>query len=75
MRLIQERFLQLDRKDHCMAARVDVEKCTGCAQCVEACPVEAITLEDEKAVIDQDNCLDCAACVAECPTEAISMPE
>ena len=58
-----------------MAATVDVEKCTGCGECVELCPVEAITLESEKAVIDQENCTDCAACVAECPTEAISVPE
>ena len=58
-----------------MAATVDVEKCTGCGECVDVCPVEAITLEDEKAVIDQENCTDCAVCVAECPTEAISVPE
>ncbi len=58
-----------------MAATVDVEKCTGCGECVEVCPVEVITLENEKAVIDEENCTDCAACVAECPTEAISIPE
>ena len=58
-----------------MAATVDVDKCTGCSECVEVCPVEAITLENEKAVIDEENCTDCAVCVAECPTEAISVPE
>ncbi|MBN2560246.1 MAG: 4Fe-4S binding protein [Phycisphaerae bacterium] len=58
-----------------MAATVDVEKCTGCGACVDVCPVEAITLNDEKAAVDQENCTDCAVCVAECPTEAISVPE
>jgi len=58
-----------------MAATVSVEKCTGCGTCVEACPVEAIKLEGEKAVIDADNCIDCGACVGECPTEAISVAE
>ena len=58
-----------------MAATADVEKCTGCGECVDVCPVEAITLESEKAIIDDENCADCAACVAECPAEAISVPE
>ena len=58
-----------------MAAIVDIEKCTGCGDCVEVCPVEVITLENEKAVVDGENCIDCEACVTECPTEAISIPE
>lgn len=58
-----------------MPATVDVEKCTGCGECVEVCPVEVITMENDKAVIDQENCTDCGVCVAECPTEAISVPE
>lgn len=58
-----------------MAAIVDIEKCTGCGECVEVCPVEVITLENEKAVVDGENCIDCEACVTECPTEAISIPE
>ena len=57
-----------------MAAIVDIEKCTGCGDCVEVCPVEVITLENDKAVVDGENCIDCEACVTECPTEAISIP-
>ncbi len=56
-----------------MAAKVDVEKCTGCESCVDACPSEAIAITEEKAVIDADNCVDCEICVEECPVEAISM--
>ena len=57
-----------------MAASVDLEKCTGCGDCVECCPTEAIKLENEKAVIN-DDCIDCGVCVDECPNEAISVQE
>jgi len=57
-----------------MAAQVDKEKCTGCGICVDACPQEAITVDDF-AKIDADKCVDCGACVEECPNDAISMPE
>jgi len=56
-----------------MAASVDKDKCTGCGLCVEACPVEAISLENDKAKIDEDTCVDCGACASECPNEAISV--
>ena len=56
-----------------MAAKVDMELCTGCGACVEVCPVEAITLRDGKAQVDDDKCVDCGVYVGECPTEAISL--
>ena len=56
-----------------MPAKVDPEKCTGCESCIDACPSEAIKMEEEKAVIDADACVDCGVCVDECPVEAISM--
>jgi NAD-dependent dihydropyrimidine dehydrogenase PreA subunit len=54
-----------------MAVNVDKEKCTACGACEEACPVEAIKV-DETAEIDEENCIDCGTCVDECPAEAIS---
>lgn len=40
--------------------------CTGCKACVRACPREAITVEDNLAVIDLTKCDDCGACAAKC---------
>jgi len=57
-----------------MAARVDAENCTGCGNCVEVCPVEAISLQDDRAVIDEETCTECEVCVEECPEGAISVP-
>lgn len=55
-----------------MAAFVDKELCTGCGACVDACPCDAISLDD-KAFVDADACVDCGACVDECPVEAITL--
>ena len=56
-----------------MAIKIDKSKCTGCQNCVEVCPVNAIKMENEKAVVS-DECTECGACVDECPSEAISLP-
>jgi ferredoxin len=56
-----------------MPAKVNAETCTGCENCVESCPSEAIAMKDGKAFIDKDACVDCGVCVDECPVEAISM--
>lgn len=57
-----------------MVAIIDRKLCTGCGQCVETCPVEAISLDDEEiAIVDSELCVDCSQCVDVCPMEAISL--
>ena len=53
-----------------MAVYVDEEKCTGCGACVSLCPDQAISLENDHAVIDQELCTECLRCMDECPSEA-----
>jgi heterodisulfide reductase subunit A len=53
--------------------------CTGCANCVQACPTKAIQLEkrDESlslAVINTFRCIGCGNCLVVCPTRAIDLP-
>ncbi|MFZ3131829.1 MAG: 4Fe-4S binding protein [Desulfosporosinus sp.] len=64
---------QHGRRALVMKATVDQEKCTGCGQCVDVCPIEAIELDNGMAVIS-DECIECGACVDACPMEAISLP-
>ncbi|MFX0010226.1 MAG: 4Fe-4S binding protein [Candidatus Hermodarchaeota archaeon] len=51
---------------------IDEELCIACGNCVERCPVKAITLEDI-AVVDRDLCLGCGLCASVCLEEAISL--
>lgn len=58
-----------------MAAVVDMELCAGCAACVEECPTDSITLNDDgQAIVDAKTCNECGSCVDACPSEAISIP-
>lgn len=54
---------------------VDKHECVGCKDCVEACPVQAIEIVEEKAEIADTLCIDCKACVKTCPQSAIRTPK
>jgi ferredoxin len=73
--IILYKFLVTSKGDKIMAVQIDHEKCIGCGACVDVCPVGALSMDNEKAVVDKETCIDCGACIPECPVEAISLPE
>jgi len=56
-----------------MAVKVDEPKCTGCGDCVDVCPSEALKVENEKVKVSPDDCSDCGACVDTCEKGALSL--
>jgi NAD-dependent dihydropyrimidine dehydrogenase PreA subunit len=56
---------------------IDQEICIDCESCIPYCPVEAITLSDDRVDIDQDLCVECGVCLrsAVCPVEAFVEPD
>jgi len=53
--------------------KTDTDECTGCGECVEACPVDAITMEGDFPTVDEDWCIGCGVCVDKCPSEAAKL--
>lgn len=53
--------------------RIDEATCTGCGDCVAACPAGAIALVDGRAHIDHASCAGCGSCADACPQGAITM--
>jgi MinD superfamily P-loop ATPase len=55
-------------------AIVDLEKCTGCGNCLDLCRFSAISArEDRKVSIDSMSCEGCGVCSYICSVEAIQM--
>jgi dihydropyrimidine dehydrogenase (NAD+) subunit PreA len=52
---------------------VDSKKCIGCNECVISCFYNAITLQNDKAVVDHEKCDICGLCIEKCPTGAIDL--
>jgi electron transport complex protein RnfB len=55
-------------------ARIDEARCIGCARCIEACPVDAISGANGlmHAVIAAW-CIGCKLCLPPCPVDCIDM--
>ena len=51
----------------------DRERCTGCGQCVEICPVNVIRMEGDFPVVDKEWCIGCGVCAIPCPASAVKL--
>ncbi|MBU2499225.1 MAG: 4Fe-4S binding protein, partial [Proteobacteria bacterium] len=53
--------------------KTDEDLCSGCGECLEICPVDAVKLEDDVAKVDQEWCIGCGVCDTVCPSGAIKI--
>lgn len=59
----------------CYNAKIDPESCIQCGDCVDRCPMDAITELEETMEVTADKCVGCGVCVSVCPEEAIELTE
>lgn len=53
---------------------IDHSLCTGCGDCIEACPLLLLKFENKKVVIkDPTGCNQCGKCYNVCGSRAISL--
>ena len=50
---------------------IRTEDCAACGVCVEECPVGAISMNGQAAMIDDRTCIRCGKCHDVCPQEAV----
>jgi ferredoxin len=62
------RFIQFEAS-LCAHSRSGI---TGCTRCLDLCPTNAITPDDNSVVIDANVCAGCGSCASVCPTGAAS---
>jgi ferredoxin len=58
-------------------AEADLGECTGCAECVERCPFEAIAIGPghKRAIVDVEKCYGCGVCRSACEYGALGLVE
>lgn len=53
---------------------VDEEKCVGCEQCVDICPVDVLEMKNDKCYVARpEECEACESCVETCEESAIEL--
>lgn len=52
--------------------KVDSQKCVGCGQCANLCPMKNLRME-QNIVVAEDKCTMCYRCVNICPKQAITL--
>jgi len=54
-------------------SKIDTELCEACGQCIEICPMEALSINDNYSSVNLDRCIGCGVCVSTCPNNAIEL--
>jgi ferredoxin len=59
---------------HSIGWKANVKQdCIRCHECIDRCPVNAISAKGDSIIIDAEKCLGCGFCAARCPQGAIKL--
>jgi NAD-dependent dihydropyrimidine dehydrogenase PreA subunit len=54
--------------------KIDLERCEGCSDCVEQCPMGVFQIVDGKSqAVNEEKCIECRLCETVCPKLAITV--
>jgi Na+-translocating ferredoxin:NAD+ oxidoreductase subunit B len=74
---ILKNLKRLPKPADCVAsnyyAEVEADACIGCEICLERCQMEAIAMQEGRAVVNRDRCIGCGLCVPTCDAQAIRL--
>jgi Na+-translocating ferredoxin:NAD+ oxidoreductase subunit B len=51
----------------------DSNICSGCGTCIDRCQMDALKLENGKALLNPDRCIGCGLCVSTCSTGSMTL--
>lgn len=76
MRITVEHETPIMHKGHYLAT-ADLDRCVGCAECVERCPFGAIQVGPmhKRAIVDVEKCYGCGVCRSSCDEDALRLVE
>jgi NAD-dependent dihydropyrimidine dehydrogenase PreA subunit len=63
----------MSRSDRARVA-IDASRCEGCRRCLDSCPTDVFTFDEEREralVTYPTDCCACLLCLQDCPTDAI----
>lgn len=65
----------MNLSDNPWMPQIDHELCTGCQQCMQVCPTDALSqMEGKAALAYPERCNYCLSCEDVCPNKAIELP-
>jgi Na+-translocating ferredoxin:NAD+ oxidoreductase subunit B len=54
-------------------SEIEGDNCIGCGDCIGRCPMQALTLVEDVAIVDKKRCIGCGLCMSVCPSGAIKL--
>ncbi len=66
-------LINMMHKRTLLRPKADPDLCISCGNCVEQCPVLALSMKNKLPVVNPDKCIACFCCQEICPEKAITL--